>query len=102
MGDCDNDGDLDWFVSSILGPGDDSIDLKPWGNRLFTNDGSGFIDDTARLGVADGSWGWGACFLDIDNDSDLDIYQTNGWSEPPGVANPRRQGVRKKCRRHLR
>jgi hypothetical protein len=82
LGDFDNDGDLDWFVSSILGPGDDSIDLKPWGNRLFTNDGSGFIDDTARLGVADGSWGWGACFLDIDNDSDLDIYLTNGWSEP--------------------
>jgi hypothetical protein len=82
LGDFDNDGDLDWFVSSILGPGDDSIDLKPWGNRFFTNDGSGFIDDTARLGVADGSWGWGACFLDIDNDSDLDIYQTNGWSEP--------------------
>ena len=82
LGDIDNDGDLDWFVTSILGPGDESLDLEPWGNRLYTNDGSGLIDDTARLGVADGSWGWGACFLDIDNDSDLDIYHTNGWSEP--------------------
>ncbi len=82
LGDIDNDGDLDWFVTSILGPGDDRIGLSPWGNRLFINDGAGFVDDTERLGVADGSWGWAACFLDIDNDSDLDIYHTNGWSEP--------------------
>ncbi len=82
IGDIDNDGDLDWFVTSILGPGDESLDLEPWGNRLYTNDGLRLIDDTERLGVADGSWGWGACFLDIDNDSDLDIFHTNGWSEP--------------------
>jgi len=82
LGDFDNDGDLDWFVTSISGPGDESIYLVPWGNRLYRNDGTGFVDDTARLGVADGSWGWGACFLDIDNDADLDIYHANGWSEP--------------------
>jgi len=82
LGDIDNDGDLDWFISSIFGPGNDV--LTPQGNRLYTNDGSGsrFIDDTDRYGVADGSWGWAACFLDIDNDTDLDIYHTNGWSEP--------------------
>jgi hypothetical protein len=82
LGDFDNDGDLDWFVTSIKGPGDESIYLVPWGNRLYRNDGTGFVDDTARLGVADGSWGWGACFVDLDNDADLDIYHTNGWSEP--------------------
>jgi hypothetical protein len=82
LGDIDNDGDLDWFVSSIIGPGDETRNLRPWGNRLLINDGTGFVDDTERLGVADGGWGWGACFLDIDNDSDLDIFQTNGWSEP--------------------
>jgi hypothetical protein len=82
LGDFDNDGDLDWFVTSIYGPGDGT--LTPSGNRFFRNDGSAarFVDDTDRLGVADGSWGWGACFLDIDNDGDLDIYHTNGWSEP--------------------
>jgi hypothetical protein len=82
LGDIDNDGDLDWFVTSIWGPGDESIYLAPWGNRLYTNTGTGIVDDTARLGVADGSWGWGACFLDFDNDSDLDLFHTNGWSEP--------------------
>jgi hypothetical protein len=81
LGDFDNDGDLDWFVTSILGPGDGTI--SPIGNRFFINDGSAavFSDGTARLGVADGSFGWGACMVDIDNDSDLDIYHTNGWPE---------------------
>jgi hypothetical protein len=82
IGDFDDDGDLDWFVTSIFGPTDGII--APIGNRFFTNDGSAsvFIDDTARLGVADGSFGWGACMVDIDNDSDLDIFHTNGWPEP--------------------
>jgi hypothetical protein len=79
LGDIDYDGDLDWFVSSIRGPGTHLI--TPHGNRLFKNDGSSslFVDDTERLGVADGSFGWAACFIDIDNDTDLDIYHTNGF-----------------------
>jgi hypothetical protein len=79
LGDIDNDGDLDWFVSSIFGPGNDAV--LPQGNRLFTNVGGAeiFVDETDRLGVADGAFGWGACFLDIDNDGDLDIYHTNGY-----------------------
>jgi len=87
LGDFDNDGDLDWFVTSIFGPGatDSSGErITPHGNRFFTNDGSPvlFVDDTERLGVADGNWGWSACFADIDNDTDLDIFHTSGWSEP--------------------
>src|SRR5690606_38968582 len=39
-------------------------------------------DDAARLGVADGSFGWAACFLDIENDGDLDIFHTNGYPVP--------------------
>jgi hypothetical protein len=81
LGDVDNDGDLDWFVTSILGPGDETVNLKPWGNRFYSNAGgpSLIVDDTTRLGVADGSFGWAACFLDVDNDADLDIYHTNGY-----------------------
>jgi hypothetical protein len=79
LGDIDNDGDLDWFVTSILGPGNDII--TPHGNRLFTNNGGAslFTDDTAQYGVANGSFGWAACIVDIDNDTDLDIYHTNGY-----------------------
>ncbi len=81
LGDVDNDGDLDWFVTSVLGPGDESVNLTPWGNRFYSNDGSAslIVDDAARLGVTDGSFGWAACFLDIDNDGDLDLYHTNGY-----------------------
>ena len=79
LGDIDNDGDLDWFVTSILGPGNEII--TPHGNRLFTNNGgpSLFADATVQYGVANGSFGWGACIVDIDNDTDLDVYHTNGY-----------------------
>ena len=81
LGDVDDDGDLDWFVSSIFGPGNKwSI---PRGNRLFLNEGGPLliVDDTDRFGVANGSFAWASCFLDIDNDADLDIYHTNGYAE---------------------
>jgi len=82
IGDIDNDGDLDWFITSVYGPGNAII--TPRGNRFYRNDGGRLllVDDTDHLGVADGSFGWGACFIDIDNDSDLDIYHTNGYPEP--------------------
>jgi len=79
IADFDNDGDLDWFVTSILGPGNEYF--TPHGNRLFVNDGgsAGLVDRSEQLGVTDGSFGWAACFVDIDNDADLDIYHTNGY-----------------------
>jgi hypothetical protein len=82
VGDIDFDGDLDWFVTSIYGVGGAAPYAK--GNRLLRNPGgnllqAGFEDITDAAGVDDGMWGWAACFLDIDNDTDLDIYHTNGW-----------------------
>ena len=80
IGDIDNDGDLDWFVSSIY-----DEDEQPdgfWGssgNRLYRNDGGmAFTDATDAAGVRNGEWGWGAAFIDYDNDGDLDLAQTNG------------------------
>jgi hypothetical protein len=79
LGDFDNDGDLDWFVSSI-----DGQDPFLLGNRFFRNleNGTGtfnLADATEAVGAESGGWGWASCFLDIDNDRDLDIYHVNGW-----------------------
>jgi enediyne biosynthesis protein E4 len=74
LGDYDHDGDLDWFVSAIY-----SDNSEDDGNRLYRNDGGQFVDVTDAAGVRDGSWGWGACFTDFENDGYLDIYHTNGW-----------------------
>lgn len=83
VGDFDNDGDMDWFVTSIIeetGRGDDK-----YGNRLYVNNGLGmFFDITVEAGVDDGGWGWGACMEDFDNDGDLDIFHVNGWPVEDG------------------
>ena len=82
LGDYDGDGDLDWFVSSILATGVDVPDhISSIGNRLYRNEGGSFSDVTEIAGVADGGWGWGSCFMDFENDGDLDIYHTNGWTQ---------------------
>ena len=55
------------------------LSVTPNGNRLYRNDGGTFTDVTADAGVADGGWGWATCFVDFENDGDLDLYHTNGW-----------------------
>jgi len=66
VGDYDNDGDIDWFVSSING------------NAVYNNE-DGIFSRNRDAGVSGGGWGWGSCFADFDADGFLDIYQTNGW-----------------------
>jgi enediyne biosynthesis protein E4 len=89
VADFDNDGDLDWFVTSIWNP----IDVNQYGggesgNRLYENDGAGqFVDITDRAGVRQGYWGWGSCFADFNNDGYLDILQTNGMMSAAGNNN---------------
>ncbi len=88
VGDYDNDGDLDWFVSSIEDtgvPGNAGV-ISQIGNRLYRNNNGVFEDATSEAGVASGDWGWGSCFIDLENDGDLDIYHTNGWAIP-GIDN---------------
>ncbi len=70
FGDHDQDADLDLFVSDIHY------------SALYRNDGDGrFTDVTVAAGVAEPSGqydGWGASFVDYDNDGDLDIFKANG------------------------
>lgn len=86
VADYDNDGDLDWFVSSIYDP--NMVAEANWGisgNRLYRNKGDGTFDDvTVQAGVEHGFWGWGSCFADFDNDGNLDLFHVNGFGFIPG------------------
>ena len=90
VGDYDNDGDLDWFVTSIWNPlqaeGIKAYHGGESGNRLYNNDGAGnFTDKTTVAGVREGFWGWGTCFADFNNDGWLDIFHTNGMTDRRSV-----------------
>ena len=83
VGDYDNDGDMDWFVTSIY-----NLDVdagESFGNRLYRNHGSAVFEDvTLAVGVDNGEWGWASCAADFDNDGHLDIFHVNGWNDDLG------------------
>jgi enediyne biosynthesis protein E4 len=64
VGDYDNDGDLDLYVTAV------------GGGHLFRNDGKRHFEDVSESLNARGPNGWlsGAAFLDIENDGDLDLF----------------------------
>lgn len=72
IGDYDNDGDTDLFVTY-------------WGqNVLYSNNGNGtFTDVTSKAGLAQKTprgrphWGSGATFIDYDRDGKLDLFVAN-------------------------
>jgi hypothetical protein len=64
VGDYDNDGWADLYVSAVLGPG-----------KLFHNRQGRFQEVTARAGLHGGArWGTGCAWLDYDRDGLLDLY----------------------------
>lgn len=73
VGDIDNDGDLDVFVTNY---GRDS---------LYRNQGDGsFVDITAVAGVGMAGWSASAAFCDFDHDGFLDLYITRYVDYQPG------------------
>jgi hypothetical protein len=49
------------------------------GNSLFFNNGDGTFRELKESGTSRAGWSWGVALLDMDNDTDLDIYVANGW-----------------------
>ena len=108
-GDVDNDGDLDLYISNmyansrwaLLHPEfpppvpwylgwaprervDIIVDELTRGSTLLRNNGDGtFTDISDGAGVRDGQWGWGAEFVDYDNDGWQDIFASNGFITGP-------------------
>ncbi|KEQ18115.1 cytochrome c peroxidase [Endozoicomonas numazuensis] len=84
IADFDNDGDLDWFESSIFSLSQSS---SYTGNRLYQNQGQyQFKNITNDSGLRDGGWGWGSCAADFNNDGLLDIFHATGYGNVPKTA----------------
>jgi len=67
-GDYDNDGDLDLFVANASGQHND----------LYQNNGNGtFTKVTQSIVVQQGGHSHGVAWMDVDNDSDLDLFVSN-------------------------
>ena len=73
VGDYDNDGRLDIYVTNI------TDEYMKECNMLWHNNGDGTFTDVSReTGTCETLWGWAAKFGDYDNDGLLDLFVVNG------------------------
>ncbi len=83
VGDLDNDGLFEWFVTSIWEV------VPPPGNpgdMLYLNLGNhSYQEISHEAGVNNGGFGWGAVAVDLDQDGWLDLVQVNGATHEPWI-----------------
>ena len=85
LGDFDDDGDPDLYITNIFRDGRHNVLLR----NDTASSVAAFADIAEASNVDDGAWGWGATFLDIENDGDLDLAETNGWNTNTWTFPPR-------------
>ena len=88
VGDFDNDGCEDFFVTGY------------GGNHLYHNNGNGtFSDVTDKAGVAGGGWSTSAAWVDLDGDRllDLVVLRYLQWDFADIWCGERKQGYRSFC-----
>lgn len=95
LGDYDNDGDFDLFVTNIQADPGSGGSWEARHNVFYRNDSLGpaiaFSEVSHATDTFDGDWGWGVTFADVDCDGWLDIAQTNGFeTEPEYIDDPTR------------
>jgi hypothetical protein len=79
MGDADNDGDLDIYMTNITR----DFQGQPQYNVLLKQEQENgqviFKEKGRSQGVSQSGWDWGTTFIDINNDGRQDLTATNGW-----------------------
>ncbi len=102
VGDYDNDGWLDIYVTNI------TDEYMKECNMLWHNNHDGtFTDVSKETGTCETLWGWAAKFGDFDNDGLLDLFVVNGLRsagqrelhpDPRGPHHAARRGLHRRAR----
>ena len=81
IGDFNNDGLPDWYVTSIYLPNGGAT-VAGTGDMLYINQGNHhYTEVSTAAGVKQAGWAWGTVAADFRNIGREDLAATNGWQE---------------------